>query len=129
MRKLASKMMPTSEWYLEEGVLHSRVACRSAQTSVRSFEEGVVYFDDPNLHCAWEVQTFWIGDSLVTSERTPDGILNGGRPIIISRWVEPEGPRLVSRFEWATADGQTHETFVWDLATGAGDNPRTVALT
>ena len=70
MRKLASTMMPTSHWYIEDEVLHSRVACKGAKPGTRTFETGVVYFDDPNLGCSWEVQCFWIDESLVTSERT-----------------------------------------------------------
>ena len=145
MRKLASTMMPTSLWFIENGVLHARVACKGAKPGTRTFETGVISFDDPNLGCSWEVQTFWIGETLVTSERTresrrsqnllmallttsqqpirlgphsppADGLLNGGRPIVISRWIEANGPRMVSRYEWTTEDGVQHKSTMWDLA-------------
>jgi len=81
----------------------------------------VVYFDDPNLGCVWEVHTYWVGQSLVTSERTPDGALNGGRPIVISRWVEADGQRLISRAEWVTDDGSCHQML--DVALTVSSTP------
>ena len=35
---------------------------------------------------------------------------------MISRWVEADGPRMVSRYEWTTEDGMQHKTMMWDLA-------------
>ena len=61
------------------------------------FAEGFSDFDDPNLKVLWRVVTYWDGDKLVTSEHTPDGKYNGGKPIVCSRWVD-ENDCFVSHF-------------------------------
>jgi hypothetical protein len=70
-----------------------------ASPCVQVFKEGESIFDDPNLKVAWQVTTYWKGNRLCTSEFTPDGKYNGGRPIVCSRWIDAN-EIFISRFDF-----------------------------
>ena len=45
------------------------------------------------------MSTYWKGDALVTSDVDGSGKINGGRPVVCSRWVDSDGT-FISHFEW-----------------------------